>query len=77
MGRHDFAKSNQSSPNLGADAGDRFLEIERNCMTYVRINKSVVGPFENQGDADKLFLMLVRTELDQPVEDDPAVWGSA
>jgi len=25
-------------------------------MTYVRINESVVGPFENQGDADKLFL---------------------
>lgn len=46
-------------------------------MTYVRINESVVGPFENQADADKLFLMLVRTELDQPVEDNPAVWGSA
>lgn len=46
-------------------------------MTYVRINESVVGPFENQGDADKLFLKLVRTELDQPVEDNPVVWGSA
>ena len=35
-------------------------------MSYVRINESVVGPFEHQGDADKLFLMLVRTELDHP-----------
>jgi hypothetical protein len=41
-------------------------------MTYVRINESIVGPFEHQVDADKLFLMLVRTELDQPADEGSA-----
>ena len=27
------------------------------------------GPFDTQGDADKLFLMLVCTELDHPMDD--------
>ena len=49
-----------------------FARIERKCMTYVRINESIVGPFEHQVDADKLFLMLVRTELDQPADEGSA-----
>ena len=39
-------------------------------MSYVRINESMLGPFENQTDADGFFLMLVRSELDHPEEDD-------
>ena len=39
-------------------------------MSYVRINESMLGPFENQTDADGLFLMLVRSELDHPEDDD-------
>jgi hypothetical protein len=59
-----------------------FAKIERQCMTYVRINESVLGPCEHQADADKLFLMLVRTELDHPVEEiyaqhERVAWGSA
>jgi len=50
-------------------AGQR---IERKCITYVRMNESVLGPFETQGDADKLFLMLIRSELDHPVDEDRA-----
>jgi hypothetical protein len=46
-----------------------YARIERKCKTYVRMSESVLGPFETQGDADKLFLMLVRTELDHPVDD--------
>jgi hypothetical protein len=46
-----------------------YARIERKCITYVRMNESVLGPFETQGDADTLFLMLVRTELDHPVDD--------
>jgi hypothetical protein len=38
-------------------------------MSYVRINETILGPFATQMDADKLFLMLVRTELDHPVDD--------
>jgi len=38
-------------------------------MSYVRINESILGPFATQMDADKLFLMLVRSELDHPVDD--------
>ena len=38
-------------------------------MSYVRINESILGPFATQTDADKLFLMLVRSELDHPVDD--------
>jgi hypothetical protein len=39
-------------------------------MSYVRINQSILGPFETQTDADRLFLMLVRSELDHPEDDD-------
>jgi len=46
-----------------------FSVVERKCTSYVRINESVVGPFEHQADADKLFLMLVRTELDHPADE--------
>jgi hypothetical protein len=46
-----------------------FARIERKCMAYVRVNESVLGPFATQMDADKLFLMLVRSELDHPAED--------
>ncbi len=46
-----------------------FTRIERRCITYVRMSESVLGPFETEGDADRLFLMLVRTELDHPVDD--------
>jgi hypothetical protein len=46
-----------------------YARIERKCITYVRMSESVLGPFVTQGDADKLFLMLVRTELDHPADD--------
>jgi len=46
-----------------------YARIERKCMSYVRINESILGPFATQMDADKLFLMLVRSELDHPVDD--------
>ena len=46
-----------------------YASIERKCITYVRMSESVLGPFATQMDADKLFLMLVRTELDHPVDD--------
>ena len=46
-----------------------FARIERKCMSYVRINETILGPFATQMDADKLFLMLVRSELDHPVDD--------
>jgi hypothetical protein len=36
------------------------------------MSESVLGPFETQGDADKLFLMLIRSELDHPVDEDRA-----
>jgi hypothetical protein len=49
-----------------------FASIKDKCMSYVRINESLLGPFVSQTDADKLFLMLVRTELDHPVDDDSA-----
>jgi hypothetical protein len=49
-----------------------FARIERKCMAYVRINESILGPFATQMDADKLFLMLVRSELDHPVDEDRA-----
>ncbi len=47
-----------------------FASIEDKCMSYLRINESILGPFENQTHADGLFLMLVRSELDHPEEDD-------
>jgi hypothetical protein len=47
-----------------------FASIEDKCMSYVRINQSILGPFETQTDADRLFLMLVRSELDHPEDDD-------
>ena len=47
-----------------------FASIEDKCMSYVRINESMLGPFENQTDADGFFLMLVRSELDHPEDDD-------
>lgn len=46
-----------------------YARIERKCMSYVRINESILGPFATQMDADKLFLMLVRSELDHPMDD--------
>ncbi len=46
-----------------------FASIKNKCMSYVRINETILGPFEKQADADTLFLMLVRTELDHPVDD--------
>ena len=46
-----------------------YARIERKCMSYVRINETILGPFATQMDADKLFLMLVRSELDHPVDD--------
>ena len=46
-----------------------FASIKDKCMSYVRINESILGPFATQMDADKLFLMLVRSELDHPVDD--------
>jgi hypothetical protein len=46
-----------------------YARIERKCMSYVRINETILGPFATQMDADKLFLMLVRTELDRRVDD--------
>ena len=46
-----------------------FASIGDKCMSYVRINQSILGPFETQTDADRLFLMLVRSELDHPVDD--------
>jgi hypothetical protein len=49
-----------------------FASIEDKCMSYVRINESMLGPFENQTDADGFFLMLVRSELDHPVDEDRA-----
>ena len=49
-----------------------YARIERKCMSYVRINETILGPFATQMDADKLFLMLVRTELDHPVDEDRA-----
>ena len=59
-----------------------YARIERKCMSYVRINETILGPFATQMDADKLFLMLVRTELDHPVDEDRAqhsqkAWSSA
>ncbi len=46
-----------------------FASIKDKCMSYVRVNESILGPFATQMDADKLFLMLVRSELDHPVDD--------
>jgi hypothetical protein len=46
-----------------------YARIERKCLSYVRVNESVLGPFATQMDADKLFLMLVRSELDHPMDD--------
>jgi hypothetical protein len=46
-----------------------YARIERKCMSYVRMSESVLGPFTKQADADKLFLVLVRAELDHPVDD--------
>jgi hypothetical protein len=59
-----------------------YARIESECMAYVRISESILGPFANQMDADKLFLMLVRAELDHPADDVSAqhshkVWISA
>jgi hypothetical protein len=47
-----------------------FGSVERKCMTYVRIHERVIGALENQAGADELFLMLVRTELEHPVDED-------
>ena len=46
-----------------------FASIKDKCMGYVRINETILGPLANQRDTDRLFLMLVRTELDHPVDD--------
>jgi hypothetical protein len=46
-----------------------FARIERKCLSYVRVNESILGPFATQMDADKLFLMLVRSELDHSLDD--------
>ena len=46
-----------------------YARIERKCMSYVRINETILGPFAKQADADTLFLMLVRSELDHPMDD--------
>jgi hypothetical protein len=46
-----------------------YARIERKCLSYVRVNESVLGPFATQMDADKLFLMLIRSELDHPMDD--------
>jgi hypothetical protein len=46
-----------------------FASIEGKCMSYVRINQSILGPFETQTDADRLFLMLVRSECHLAVID--------
>jgi hypothetical protein len=54
-----------------------FARIERKCITYVRMSESVLGPYKNQADPDKLFLMLVRAELDHPAEEDSAQHGHA
>jgi hypothetical protein len=59
-----------------------FASIKDKCMSYVRINETILGPFANQTDTDRLFLMLVRSELDHPVDDDSAqhsqkAWSSA
>jgi len=54
-----------------------YARIERKCITYVRMSESVLGPYKNQADPDKLFLMLVRAELDHPAEEDSAQHGHA
>jgi len=46
-----------------------FASIKNKCMSYVRINETILGPFAKQADADTLFLMLVRSELDHPMDD--------
>jgi hypothetical protein len=59
-----------------------YARIERKCLSYVRVNESVLGPFATQMDADRLFLMLVRSELDHPMDDvsprhSQRAWASA
>ena len=49
-----------------------FASIKNKCMSYVRVNESILGPLATQMDADELFLMLVRSELDHPVDEDRA-----
>jgi hypothetical protein len=54
-----------------------FARIVRRCMAYVRVSESILGPLATQMDADELFLMLVRAELDHPAEEDSAQHGHA
>ncbi len=49
-----------------------FASIKDKCMSYVRINESILGPFATQIGAVKLFLMWVRSEFDHLVNEDTA-----
>jgi len=49
-----------------------FARIEDKCLTYVRVNESILGPFKNQVYADRFFLTLVRAELERPEDEDSA-----
>jgi hypothetical protein len=46
-----------------------FASIKDKCMSYVRINESILGPFATQRDDVKLFLMWLRSELDHLVNE--------
>ena len=60
-----------------------FDSVERACLGYLAVNEGVAGPYNSQADADRVFLGLVRAELDHVDATDDvfdrhrAVWASA
>lgn len=57
-----------------------FDAVERACMGYLVVNEGVAGPYDTQADADRVFLGLVRAELDHAddvFDRHRAVWASA
>ncbi len=66
-----ISHSAQSTAKLLCHRNHRSFEfIERRCLSYLHINQSVAGPFDEQGDADAAFLMLVQSEIDSLEDED-------
>jgi len=47
-----------------------FASVGSRCASYLRVSESILGPFEKQADADRIFLMLIRSELDHSDTED-------
>lgn len=59
-----------------------FPKVGRRCVGYLRVRQAVLGPFKTQAEKDDAFLMLFRSELDHPHDDElhkrsQASWMSA